>query len=166
VNRSGNGDYLSDISRLGTPQLVQALHGWGKVAAPDFYVIPIFDATGATVAAAELELDASRTSVDVVAIVTYTQPYAHDMLTRATPTMAAQAVQAQRKVGVRSGTHPRLVYIVFDPVVRQTGKIVWTSGGGSPAEPVWAVSGTDGRDYVVGTDGMVHALSELPAVIS
>lgn len=162
VDRSGKGDYLKDISQLGTPQLVQALHGVGKIVAPDFYVIPIFDGTGATVAAAELELDANHTTVDVVAIVTYKQPYAHDMLTRTSAEAAARSVQAQRGIGLRASAQPRLVYIPLDSVARQTGKIVWTAGGGSPAEPVWAVPGTDGQEYVVGTDDHVYALSDLP----
>jgi hypothetical protein len=162
VDRSGKGDYLKDISQLGRPQLVQALHGVGKIVAPDFYVIPIFDGAGATVAAAELELDANHTTIDVVAIVTYKQPYAHDMLTHTSAEAAARSVQAQRRIGWRASAQPRLVYIPFDPVARQTGRIVWTAGGGSPAEPVWAVPGTDGRDYIVGIDDHVYAMSDLP----
>ena len=53
VDRSSNGDYLKDISRLGVPQLVQALHVAGKANSPDYFIIPIENATGQTVGSAE-----------------------------------------------------------------------------------------------------------------
>jgi hypothetical protein len=40
VDRSGGGDYISDLSHLGTPVFVHGLSAPGGPVEPDFYVIP------------------------------------------------------------------------------------------------------------------------------
>jgi hypothetical protein len=57
---------------------------------------------------------------------------------------------------------PVLVYIPIDASAQETGKIVWVAGGESPVDPVWLIPGGDGRSHIVGTDGSVHFLDDLP----
>jgi hypothetical protein len=164
VDRSGNGDYVKDLSRLGIPQLIQALHMPGKASAPDYYDIPIFDGTGATIAVAQLQLDAAHTSIIVAAITTYAQPLPHDTLTHMSSAAAVSAVQARRHIGLQTGRQPRLVYFPGDRAAEATGKITWVAGGQMPYDPIWAVPGADGKDYIVGDDGQVYTLDQLPLV--
>jgi len=162
VDRTGKGDFLKDISHLGVPQLVQALHVAGKANAPDFYVIPIEDASsGQTVGSAELQLNTAHTAVEVVAIITYIKPYAANSITWMTPAAAVAAVQAQHHVGLNSGAKPRLVYIPGDTAAQPTGTAHWVVSQ-SPAEPDWAVPGADGQDHIVDANGHAHLPSELP----
>lgn len=161
VDRSTGGDFLKDISRLGVPQLIQALHVTGKAKAPDYYVIPIEDASGQTVGSAELELNTTHTAVIVAAIITYHKPYAANSLTWMTPDAAVASVQTHHHVALRPGARPRLVYYPGDAAAQQAGK-AHRVGGQSPAEPVWAVPGVDGQDHIVDTDGQVYLPSELP----
>lgn len=162
VDRSGNGDYVKDLSHLGTPQLVRALHAATGPAMPDFYVVPVDDGAGNTVAAAELQLDAGHGSVLVTAIVTYTKPHAHDALARVDQAAAVSAVAAQHHTALRAGARPELVYFPVDAAAQQTGQIKWVSGGEYPADPLWLVPGADGQDHVVGADGHVFSTAELP----
>lgn len=165
VDRSGPGDHLNDISRLGVPQLVRALHVAGKANAPDYYVIPIEDTSGQTVGSAELQLDTAHTAVMVAAIITYVKPYAANSITWMTSDAAVAAVQTQHHVSLHAGILPRLVYYPGDSDAQQTGKAPRVSGQ-SPAEPVWAVPGTDGQDHIVATDGNVYRPSELPMAVA
>jgi hypothetical protein len=162
VDRSGNGDFVKDLSRLGTAQLVQALHVAGKASASDYYDIPIHDSSGANIAVAQLQLDSAHSSIIVAAITTYAQPLPHDTLTKMSATQAVSAVQAKSGVSLLQGQQPRLVYFPGDHVAQATGKITWVAGGEMPYDPIWAVPGADGKDHVVGTDGQVYTTDQLP----
>jgi hypothetical protein len=162
VDRSGNGDYLKDISLLGAPVFVRAFQTRSGATLPDFYVIPILDHSGEAVGAAELELNAKHTAIHVIAIVTYTTPHPGGLITRLPMQTAIADMEAQRHVAMRSGFTPELVYYPIDAAAQETGKIVWVSGGEFPADPLWLIVGTDGQDHLVGVDGHVYLTSELP----
>lgn len=162
VDRSGNGDYVKDLSHLGTPVLVHALHAPNGIVLPDCYVIPVHDGSGATMAAAELELNPAHSAILVMAIVTYTKAHPHDTIPRMGQGAALSAVATQHHTSLRAGAQPELVYFPVDALAQATGKIVWVSGGEYPGDPIWLVPGADGQDHIVGADGHVYFLKDLP----
>lgn len=164
VNRKGNGDFLKDLSHLETPILVRALQTPGSVVMPDYYVIPIDNAKGAMVGAAELELNASHTSVQVTSIVTYTSPHPHGQVSHVAKSAALTDLTSQRRVVLRSGAQPQLVYIPIDAALLETGRVTWNGGGTSPTDPVWLIPGADGQNHIVGADGHAYAMSSVPVM--
>ncbi|WIG59930.1 MAG: hypothetical protein OJF49_002678 [Ktedonobacterales bacterium] len=162
VDRSGGGDYIKDLSHLGPPLFVRCLVSSGKYAMPNFYVIPVNDTSGATIGAAELELNPNSTAILVQAIVTYTKPHPHNVIARMSAQDATAAVMAQHHTSLRASAQPQLVYFPVNAYAQQTGKIVWVSGGEYAGDPVWLVPGADGKDHVVGVDGHVYYTSQLP----
>ncbi|MEO7003122.1 MAG: hypothetical protein ABI068_15000, partial [Ktedonobacterales bacterium] len=152
VDRSGNGDYVKDLSHLGSPKLVLALRtgGWTATTMPDFYILPVSGPTGATIAAAELALNPTHTAIQVIAIVTYTKALPHDTIGRMSMRQSLAAISAQRHVALRASAQPHLVYFPVNTVSQQTGKIIWLAGGEYPADPIWMIPGADGKTYVVG----------------
>jgi hypothetical protein len=162
VDRSGNGDYLKNISLLGTPVYVQAIQKMAGVTFPDFYVLPVLDHSGAAVGAAELELNPSQTAIHVIAIMTYTSPHPGGAIPRLSAQSAIAAVATQRHTAMRVGSTPQLAYFPVNATAQQIGKIVWVAGGEFPADPIWLIAGANGQQYVVGVDGHAYAVSELP----
>jgi hypothetical protein len=162
VNRSGNGDYLKDISHLETPVLVRAVRVTGSASMPDYYVIPIDDTSGKMVGAAELALNPTGTAIQVTSIITYTHPRPHGQLAQISATMALADVASQQHVALRAGAQPQLVYIPIDATLLETGQITWNSGGTYPGDPAWLIPGADGKDLVVGTDGRAYFVANLP----
>ncbi len=162
VNRKGSGDFLKDLSHLETPVLVRALQAPGSVVMPDYYVIPIDNAAGKMVGAAELELNASRTSIQVTSIVTYTSPHPHGQVSHVAMSSALTDLSSQRRVTPRSGAQPQLVYIPIDAAALETGQVIWNGGGTSPTDPVWLIPGADGQNHIVGADGHAYDMSSVP----
>lgn len=162
VNRSGNGDYLKDISHLETPVFVRATRAAGSAPMPDYYVIPIDDASGKMVGAAELALNPTATAVHVTSIVTFTHPHSHGHLAQMSAATAVTDVASQQHIAMRSGAQPQLVYIPIDASLLETGQITWNGGGMYPADPVWLIPGADGKDHVVGTNGRAYFVAALP----
>jgi hypothetical protein len=162
VNRSGNGDYLKDLSHLETPVLVHATRAAGSVPMPDYYVIPIDDASGKMVGAAELALNPTATAIQVTSVVTYTHPHLHGHLAQMSASTAVTDVTSQQHVAMRAGAQPQLVYIPIDARLLETGQISWNGGGTYPADPVWLIPGADGKDHVVGTNGRAYFATSLP----
>lgn len=165
-NLAGSGDHISDLSRLGAPVYVQAIQPAGAAVGqyPDFYVVPILNTSGATTDAAELELNSSHTAIQVIAIVTYGQPHPHGSIARLPASAAVAAVSGQQHSAVRPGTAPQLAYFPADAAAQETGQITWTGGGEFPADPIWLVHGTDGRDHLVGVDGRTYYPGQLPMI--
>lgn len=163
---SVTGDHVSNLSRLGTPIFVRALQPPGAAAGeyPDFHVLPILDNKGAVTDAAELELNPTHTAIHVIAIVTYAQPHAQGVVPRLSPAAAQAALSTQHHMALRSGTTPTLVYFPADATAQETGQASWSGGGAFPADPIWLTPGADGREYVVGTDGRVYDIAQLPMV--
>ncbi len=164
VNRKGNGDYLKDLSHLETPILVRALQAPGSIVMPDYYIIPIDNAAGQVVGAAQLELNASHTSVQVTSIATYTSPHPHGQISLVAKSAALTDLSNQRRVALRSGAQPQLVYIPIDASALETGQVIWNGGGTSPTDPVWLIPGADGLNHIVGADGHAYDLSSVPVM--
>lgn len=164
-NTSGGGDHVSDLSRLGTPALVLAIQPPGATVGqfPDFYVVPILNASGAATDAAELALNSSHTAIQVIAIVTYSQPHPHGAIPRV-PQSTALADATAQHAALRAGSSAQLVYFPADATAQETGKVTWNGGGEYPADPIWLVPGANGRDTLVGADGRVYNSDQLPMV--
>jgi hypothetical protein len=164
--RSDAGDHVRDLSRLGSPVLVRALRPAGVSAdqVPDFYVVPILNASGTTTDAAELALNPSHSAVQVIAIVTYTTPRAHAAVAWLAPNDAGRAVANLRHAAMPAGAQPYLVYFPMDPLAPtdQTGQPAWKAGGALPADPLWLVPAADGQAFLAGNDGQTYTISQLP----
>jgi hypothetical protein len=165
-NLVGNGENPSNLSRLGSPVFVRALQPAGAAAGqfPDFYVVPILDTAGAATDAAELQLNPSRTAIQVVAIVTFSQPHPLGAISLMTATQAIAAVQVQEHIALRASALPEQVYFPADAAALQSSEVTWTAGGAFPADPIWLVPGADGRDHLVGDDGRTYTPDQLPMV--
>lgn len=162
--RTDGSDHVTDVSRLGTPVLVQPL--WPEtlnhVPLADFYIVPILNAHGDATDAAELELNASHTAIHVVAIVTYATAHPQGAVAVKSAQAALATVSARARVPLRASAQPRLVYFPLDAQAQQTGQLVWNSGGEFPGDPVWLVPGADGHDRIVGNDGALYLSTQIP----
>ncbi len=163
VDRSGNGDYLKDLSHLGIPVFVHGLSApTATMTLPDVFDIPIQDHGGNTVGVAILELNATHTAVHLMAINTYVSPPPQGSVIRMSRTTAIGRVSTHAHVALRANAQPELVYFQEDAQLQEQGKITWAGGGNDPGNPTWLIPGANGQDYVVGLDGNVHLKSELP----
>lgn len=162
VNRSDNGDHLKDLSRVGTPQLVTELRVKAGGKGADCYVVPILNASGATVGAAVAWLNNTHTAVYVGYIRSYDVPLARWTGTLPSADQAAAIVQTRHHTPLRAHAQPQLVYFPFDFQGQRTGRVHWNAGGQGPDTPIWLVPGADGQDHLVGTDGQAYYLSQLP----
>lgn len=161
VNRSNGGDYL-DISHLEAPVYVQALHTAGSISSPDYYIIPVDDTTGAMVGAAELALNPTHTAIQLTSIITYSSPRPHSQLSLVEQSTALANLSTQKRISLRTGAQPQLIYVPIDSTALETGEITWDGGGLFPADPIWLIPGADGKDYVVGSDGHAYDMSSIP----
>ena len=163
VNRKGKGDFLKDLSHLETPVLVER-SDTGKRRHARLLHHPHRQCEGQMVGAAELELNASHTSVQVTSIVTYTSAHPHGQVSHVAKSAALTDLSSQRRIALRSGAQPQLVYIPIDATALETGEVVWNGGGTSPTDPVWLIPGADGQNHLVGTDGHAYAMSSVPVM--
>lgn len=160
-NASSDGQ-VHDLSRLGAPVLVHALQVSASHAWPDVYVIPILDASGNVVAAAEADLSADHHAIDVSAIVTFGQPRAPGHLVRLDKQQALTAIQNQRHTALRAGATADLVYFPGNADAQTLGQTHWSGGGESPFDPMWRVPGANQQTYFVGEDGAIYSSNQLP----
>jgi hypothetical protein len=162
VNRAGNGDHLTDVSHVGTPQFVRELRRSATSPGVDCYVVPILDGSGTTGGAAVAWLNPAHTAIYVGYIRAYDVPLASWTGTLPGADGAVGIVRAQHHAGLRKGAQPQLIYFPFDFQGRWSGRVTWSAGGEGPDTPVWLVAGDDGQDHVVGRDGHAYLVSELP----
>ena len=163
INSAGKGDTPS-LAHLGDAQLVLAMRGAGvdPSAAPNYFDIPILTATNAPLGVVLCEVNSTNSAIAVVAIVQYAQPRATGALARLDQGTALAALTAQHHTTLRAGAQAQLVYLPTVAMAQQTGRIIWVAGGASPDDPIWAFPGADGQQHVVGDDGHVYFVSELP----
>ncbi len=165
-SRADDGDHIRDVSRLGRPVYVQALRPAGVTfaEAPDFYILRILNRPGAATDAAELALNPAHTAMQVIAIVTYTTPHGNGSVAVLQAEQAVHAVASQRQEAAQAIKQPYLVYFPMDPAwqISQNGQPAWTAGGPLPADPIWLTTATDGTQYLVGNDGRLYTMSQLP----
>ena len=84
------------------------------------------------------------------------------------PYLSAEQARAllkqQRDVGTNADPAPELVFLPLNVgVPGQPGPAWnWRGGGVVPSDPIWLLAGTDGRDYLVGTDKRIYTLHDIP----
>jgi hypothetical protein len=78
------------------------------------------------------------------------------------PSAAIDRLQAERRLAAKAGVQPDLVFFPLADDV-QGGQVTrsWT-GGGSPMDAMWRVTGTDGATYFIGQDLHVYDYASLP----
>ncbi len=162
VNRSGQGDYLHDLSHLGTPQLVSGYAPQSATPMSDYYVIPVLDAQGNSVGAVVMLLDAHHLSGQVQSIDTYAQPRPNGTIAKMPLAHSLSVFTTQTRLSVQGYAQPRLVYFPFNFQAAAHGTLTWNGGGGFPDDPIWLFPGTNGHDYLVGTNGQVYQPNQLP----
>lgn len=162
VNRSGNGDYLHDLSHLGYPQLVSGYSASTGKAISDYYIIPVLDAHRNSIGAVVLALDGGHHAVLLQSIDTYAQPRPLGAVAQM-PLVRSEAIfMAQTRLAMPSQMQPRLVYFNFDFQRAAKGSLAWHGGGAFPDDPIWLMPGVGGHDYLVGTNGQVYQPTQLP----
>jgi hypothetical protein len=92
-------------------------------------------------------------------------PHAHQAFPYTSAETALAQLKATRNLGPKAGASPELIF--FPPAdwvtnVRQPSDHPWKSGGIDPLSPMWRITATDGNDYFIGNDLLVHTLDELP----
>jgi hypothetical protein len=166
AQQTADGDASIDVARLGTPVLVRGLSRPGSAATPDFYVIPALDRSGRATDAVEMELNAAHTAGRVVATLTFARPRRDGGIARMSASQAVARVARARHTAPQTDAQPRLIYFPMDAQAQVMGKLTWKAGGEFPADPLWLVPAADGREYVVGTNGKVYTISQLPIAAS
>lgn len=156
----------TDLSHLGTPALVigyRPSHTGGiPGTSSDYIEIPVLDSTGMVTDTINANLNVSHSAIYVGSVsgATHSASWPAKLVSAS---MAAQIVQNQQHVGLRSGQHPMLIFMAsVDSIGLQTGKVSWSAGGAGPQDPIWLVPGADGQDHFVGTDGHAYTLAQLP----
>lgn len=164
-NRSGGGDYASDLSHLETPILVHLYRHGSSYVPPaadyDEYAIPVDNTAGNIVDVMVCNINASHTAIEVT-MIAGVDPRPHGQLARTPETEAESEALAQHGVSVRAEILPHLIFIVVDATLIETGKITWNGGGLSAVDSLWVIPGSDGQDHIVGNDGKVYHPDELP----
>jgi hypothetical protein len=99
------------------------------------------------------------------AIASAENPHAHQSFPYTSEETALMRLKATRGLEPKAGVTPELIF--FPPAdwvtnVRQPAAHPWTSGGIDPLSPMWRITATDGNDYFVGNDLLVHTADELP----
>jgi hypothetical protein len=163
VNRSGNGDYLSDLSHLGTPLLVQGYSAVAGVTLPDYDIIPVLDAaSGSSLGAAVLQLNAAHTAIHVQSIDTFARPRAAGAIAQMNLPRAVSTLTTQSHTQLAFNARPRLVYLNISLQGVDQGTLTWTGGGILPDDPLWLIPGADGHDHIIGNDGHAYLPQQLP----
>lgn len=163
VDRSGAGDYVKDLSRLGTPQFVVGYATRPGITLNSYFILPILDAQGNTIGAAELQLNANQSAIMVQSIDTYAQPHPYGAIAQVTLPRAESLLASVAHTKLAVNARPRLVYFNFDFLGAERGNFVWQGGGAFPSDPVWLIPGADARDHIVGVNGQVYLKSQLPS---
>lgn len=151
----------------GTPLLVHPIGMRTGVDANDcpHWLIPDYDAAGHLVEIADFIYDyptsgcVSPTLVASCRTIPARNPFPYLSAAQATALL-----RQVRGVGVASDPAPELVYLPIDVgMPEQPGPAAnWRGGGVTPADPVWLLAGSDGQDYIVGTELRVYTLRDLP----
>lgn len=152
-------------AQLGMPVLVRGLPARSGQFLPDVYVVPLLDRAGRATQAAEAVLNSAHTALHVTTVVTFTRAYPSTLVALSAHAAVGRLNRA-RHLGLHLGAAPTLVYFPVDAQAQASGQLAWRAGGEDPADPVWLIPAADGHEYVVGTNGAVYTLAQLPFAAS
>jgi hypothetical protein len=163
-----SADSSAGATRLGTPLLVHGLASRLGDALPDVYVVPLLDRSGRATEAAEAVLNPTHSALHVTTVVTFTHPRSPALVAMSATAALDRLLQISRirHLALQPSGPPRLVYFPVDAQAQAAGGVIWRAGGEDPANPIWLIPTAGGQDYVVGTNGAVYTLAQLPIAAS
>jgi hypothetical protein len=97
-------------------------------------------------------------------VITSLNPHATIAFPYTPSPVAVTKLGDQGRLSMKTGTQPELIFFPIDPNFPGLASPVhkWVSGGNSAMDPMWRIVGSDGQDYFVGADLIVHGQNELP----
>lgn len=169
----GSRDYAAISAQYGcgaldTPALVRA---YGAHTGVDYYdddhwVVSVRDATGMRCGLFDFVYDRAhqRARFSSYGVLTPQDPHARQAFPYIASSAAQGKLQSQRKLSLRPGTQPELIFFPIDPSFPTLTSPVhkWAGGGNSAMNPMWHLVGTDGRDYFVGANLGLYTQQDLP----
>ena len=170
---AGNRDYRSMQAQYGyisldTPALVHAYAAHTGIAYydSDHWVVSVRNAAGMRCGLFDFVYDAAhqRLRFSSYGVITAADPHAQQAFPYISQSQAITVLSSERKLGVKSGTQPELIFFPIDPNYPNLSSPVhkWAGGGNSPMLPMWYITGSDGSSYFVGADLHTHTRSQLP----
>lgn len=171
IARSGN--FLSMQGQFGyvsldTPTLVYAFdaHTGNSYYDDDHWVVSVRNVSGMRCGIFDFVYDRTqqRLRFSSFGVITSLDPHSKLAFPYTPASVAIAQLQNQRKLGVKAGTQPELIFFPIDPSYPILTSPVhnWGGGGNSAMEPMWLLVGTDRQSYFVGTDLVVHIQKDLP----
>jgi hypothetical protein len=153
---------------LDIPALV---HSYGAHTGDSYYdddhwVVSVRNASGMRSGIFDFVYDRThqRMRFSSYGVITSLDPHATMAFPYTPSPVAITKLEDQRRVGIKPGTQPELIFFPIDlrfsiltsPVHR------WAGGGNSALNPMWHIVGSDGQNYFVGADLNVHGQRDLP----
>lgn len=168
-----SNDYTSMQGQFGyiaidTPTLVHAYdaHTGNSYYDDDHWVVSVRNAAGMRCGIFDFVYDRTqqRLRFSSFGVITSLDPHSKQAFPYIPSSVAITQLQNQRKLGLKAGTQPELIFFPIDPSFPVLTSPIhnWAGGGNSAMEPMWLLVGTDGQNYFVGTDLNVHTQKDLP----
>jgi hypothetical protein len=130
------------------------------------WLLPLYDDTGHLVAIADYIDDYPHKIVRFAdsAQIFPGEPRYSNPFPYLSAEQAIALLKQQRNVGTKAHPAPELVFlpINFGLPERPGPAWNWRGGGAVPSDPIWLLAGSDGRDYLIGTDKRVYTLHDIP----
>jgi hypothetical protein len=170
---TGSNDFLSMQAQFGyasldTPALVHAYDAHTGIAYydSDHWVVSVRNAAGLRCGIFDFVYDPThqRLRFSSYGVITSTDPHAQQAFPYISSSKAIAVLNSERKLGVKTGMQPELIFFPIDPNFPNLSSPVhkWAGGGNSPMAPMWYIVGSDGSSYFIGTDLHSHTQSQLP----
>lgn len=170
---TSSSEYLSmqaqySYTAMDSPALIHAYSAHTGIAYydNDHWVVSVRNAAGLRCGVFDFVYDRAnhRLRFSSYGVITASDPHARQAFPYVSSTQAVSVLQSERKLGVKSGSQPELIFFPIDPSFPVLTSPVhkWAGGGNSPMNPMWYMVGIDGHSYFVGVDQHVHNQSELP----
>lgn len=170
---AGSIDYRSMQGQYGyvaldTPALVHAYDAHTGIAYydSDHWVVSVRNAAGLRCGLFDFVYDRAnqRLRFSSFGVITPVDPHSKQSFPYISESTALTVLNGERKMGVKAGTQPELIFFPIDPSYPNLSSPVhkWAGGGNSPMLPMWYVVGADGNSYFIGTDMHTHTFSQLP----
>lgn len=130
------------------------------------WMLPLYDVAGHLVAIADYVYDYPHKVVRFAdsGQIFPSEPRYSNPFPYLSAEQAIALLKQQRNVGTRAHPAPELVFLPLDVGLPGHPGPAWNwrGGGAAPSDPIWLLAGSDGRDYLIGTDKRVYTLHDIP----
>jgi hypothetical protein len=156
------------VLNRGAPTLVHPIrmHTGMDIDDCPHWLLPIYDGAGHLAVLADFIYDYPhhRLSFSTAGMIMPDDPRYRNPFPYLSSEQAATLLKRSRGVDARSDPAPELVFLPMNVgLPEQPGPAAgWHGGGVTPGDSVWLLAGSDDQDYIIGTDGHVCALGDLP----